>query len=126
MKRLFCIFACALGPWLGAAGLPHFLKQGTATQLMVAGQPFLIRGGELGNSSGEPDYLKKSWPKLKAMNLNTVVAPVYWDVIEPVEGKFDFATVDGLIADAHANGMRLVLLWFGTWKNSMSCYVPSW
>jgi hypothetical protein len=22
--------------------------------------------------------------------------------------------------------MRLVLLWFGSWKNSMSCYVPGW
>jgi beta-galactosidase GanA len=126
MKPVLCLLALALGPWLGAAELPHLQKQGTATQLIVDGQPFLMRGGELGNSSGEPDYLRKSWPKLKAMNLNTVVAPVYWDVIEPVEGKFDFAPVDGLIADAHANGMRLVLLWFGTWKNSMSCYAPGW
>ena len=22
--------------------------------------------------------------------------------------------------------MRLVLLWFGSWKNSMSCYAPAW
>ncbi len=111
---------------LRGADLPALRKQGTATQLIVDGQPFLARGGELGNSSGEPDYLRASWPKLKAMNLNTVVAPVYWDVLEPVEGNFDFATVDGLIADARANGMRLVLLWFGTWKNSMSCYAPAW
>ncbi len=112
---------------LGAgADVPSLRKQGTAMQLIVDGQPFLIRGGELGNSHGEPDYLRASWPKLKALNLNAVVAPVYWDVIEPVEGRFDFATVDGLIADAHANDLRLVLLWFGTWKNSMSCYVPAW
>src|SRR4051812_31335703 len=99
MKPVLCLFALALGSWLAAAELPHLQKQGTATQLIVDGQAFLMRGGELGNSSGEPDYLRKSWPKLKAMNLNTVVAPVYWDVIEPVEGRFDFATVDGLIAD---------------------------
>ena len=109
-----------------AAELPALRKQGTATQLLVDGQPFLIRGGEVSNSHGEPDYLRGSWPKLKALNLNTVVAPVYWDVIEPAEAKFDWATVDGLIADAHANDLRLVLLWFGTWKNSMSCYVPAW
>ena len=22
--------------------------------------------------------------------------------------------------------MKLVLLWFGAWKNSMSCYAPDW
>jgi len=109
-----------------AAELPALRRQGTATQLIVDGQPFLIRGGELSNSHGEPDYLRASWPKLKALNLNAVVTPVYWDVIEPVEGKFDWATVDGLIADARANDLRLVLLWFGSWKNSMSCYVPAW
>lgn len=108
------------------SSLPHLRQQGTARQLIVDGQPWIARGGELGNSSGEPDYLRPFWPKLKAMNLNTVVAPVYWDVIEPAEGKFDFATVDGLLADARANDMRLVLLWFGSWKNSMSCYAPAW
>ena len=120
----FLSLAGAIG--LGAVELPHLRKQGTATQLIIDGQPFLIRGGELSNSHGEPDYLRASWPKLKALNLNTVVVPVYWDVIEPVEGKFDFATVDGLIADARVNEMRLVLLWFGSWKNSMSCYAPVW
>ena len=116
----------ATATMLGAAELPHLRKQGTATQLIVDGQPFLMRGGELDNSSGEPDYLRRSWPKLKALNMNAVVAPVYWHVIEPVEGKYDFSTVDGLVGDARANGMRLVLLWFGSWKNSMSCYAPDW
>src|SRR4029079_7369604 len=93
---------------------------------MGAAGPFLIRGGELGNSSGEPDYLRPFWPRLRALNLNALIVPVYWDQIEPGEGRLDFATVDGLLADARANGMRLVLLWFGTWKNSMSCYTPAW
>jgi len=102
--------------------LPH-LRNG---QLIVDGQPFIVRGGELSNSSGEPDYLRPSWPKLRELNLNTVLAPVYWGVVEPEDGNFDFATVDGLLADARANGLRLVLLWFGSWKNSMSSYVPAW
>ena len=115
-----------LAPAFAVSELPQLRRQGTVTQLIVDGQPFLVRGGELSNSHGEPDYLRASWPKLKALNLNALVAPVYWDVIEPAEGKFDFATVDGLIADARANDMRLVLLWFGSWKNSMSCYTPAW
>ena len=109
-----------------STALLHLQRHGTATQLIVDGQPFLIRAGELGNSSGEPDYLRPFWPKLKALNLNAVVVPVYWDVVEPVEGQFNWATVDGLLADARTNGMRLVLLWFGSWKNSMSCYAPAW
>jgi len=104
------------------SSLPH-LRSG---QLIVDGQPFIVRGGELSNSSGEPDYLRSAWPKLRALNLNTVLAPVYWGVVEPEEGRFDFATVDGLLSDARANDMRLVLLWFGSWKNSMSSYVPAW
>ncbi|HWA88039.1 MAG TPA: beta-galactosidase, partial [Opitutus sp.] len=113
-------------PKLSSAELPHLRKQGTATQLIVNGQPFLARGGEVGNSSGEPDFLRPSWPKLRALHLNTLIVPVYWDAIEPTENEFDFTTVDGLITDARANEMRLVLLWFGSWKNSMSCYAPGW
>ena len=109
-----------------SADVPSLRKQGSAMQLIVDGAPFLIRGGELSNSHGEPDYLRASWPKLKALNLNAIVAPVYWDVLEPAEGKFDWITVDGLLTDARANDMRLVLLWFGSWKNSMSCYAPAW
>jgi beta-galactosidase GanA len=106
--------------------IPRLRRHGTATQLVVDGRPFLIRGGELGNSTGEPDDLRPHWPKLTALNLNTVVVPVSWDLIEPAEGRFDFAAVDGLLADARTHEMHLVLLWFGSWKNSMSCYAPAW
>lgn len=128
MKPISYLSLCMLAAVtaLGAAELPYLRKQGAATQLIVDGQPLLMRGGELSNSHGEPDFLREFWPKLKALNLNTIVAPVYWDVIEPTEGKFDFASVDGLIADARASEMHLVLLWFGSWKNSMSCYTPAW
>src|SRR5262245_34959634 len=110
-----------------APPIPQLRQQGTASQLVVDGKPFLVLGGELGNSSASSlTYLRPFWPKLRALNLNTVLAPVYWELIEPVEGRFEFATVDSLIADARANNMRLVLLWFGSWKNSMSSYAPTW
>lgn len=106
-----------------AAQVPH-LKEG---QLIVDGKPFLILGGELGNSSAsDRASLASHWARLKAMHLNTVLAPVSWELIEPDEGRFDFATVDWLIEDARANDLRLVFLWFGSWKNSMSTYVPAW
>jgi len=109
------------------AGLPRLQPQGTTKQLLVDDRPFLILGGELGNSSASSaDYMKPHWPRLKAMHLNTVLAPVYWELIEPAEGKFDWTSVDALLRDARAQDLKLVILWFGAWKNSMSTYVPSW
>ena len=109
------------------AAPPRLEKQGTATRLIVKNQPLLILGGELGNSSASSaDYMAPHWARLKKMHLNTVLAPVAWESIEPVEGRFSFASVDALIEEARANDLKLVLLWFGAWKNSMSTYVPAW
>jgi beta-galactosidase GanA len=110
-----------------ATAIPHLQKQGPATQLVVDGKPFLIRGGELGNSSASSlTWLAPHWKTFRDVRLNTIVAPVYWDLVEPAEGRFDWALVDGLITEARRNDMRLVLLWFGSWKNSMSAYPPGW
>ena len=107
--------------------LPHLRQQGTATQLVVDGKPFLILGGELGNStSSSLEYMRPVWPKVVSLNLNTLLVPVYWELIEPAEGKFDFSLVDGLIEEARRHQLRIVPLWFATWKNSMSCYAPAW
>jgi hypothetical protein len=120
----FCMQVWAQPPVVGA---PQLVKKGSYAQLLVNKKPFIITGGELGNSSASSlEYLSPLWPKLRQMNLNTVVAPVYWDLLEPAEGRFDFALVDGLLQGARKNDLKLVLLWFGTWKNSMSCYVPEW
>ncbi|HEY6954693.1 MAG TPA: beta-galactosidase, partial [Flavisolibacter sp.] len=119
-----CMQVWAQPPVVGA---PQLVKKGSYAQLLVNKKPFIITGGELGNSSASSlEYLSPLWPKLRQMNLNTVVAPVYWDLLEPAEGRFDFALVDGLLQGARKNDLKLVLLWFGTWKNSMSCYVPEW
>ncbi len=100
---------------------------GNAPTIHVDGKPMLIIGGELGNScaSSEPD-IAGTFAKCARMNLNTVLVPVYWDLIEPKEGKFDFTLPDAILREAKANGIKVVLLWFGAWKNSMSCYAPEW
>ncbi|RYG68578.1 beta-galactosidase, partial [bacterium] len=107
--------------------LPRFRDDGDAVRLIVDGEPFLILGGELGNSTAShASALDPCWATLEALNVNTLLAPVYWELVEPEEGRFDFASLDALIAGARAHGLRLVLLWFGAWKNSMSTYVPAW
>ena len=97
-----------------STNIPRLEKKGKHVQLIVDNKPFLILGGELGNSSASGhEYMRPIWPKLKQMNLNTVIAPAYWELIEPVEGKFDFSSLDTLIKNARLNKMKLVLLWFG-------------
>ena len=106
---------------------PHLEKRGATTQLIVDGKPFLILGGELHNSSSSSlDYMKPIWPGLAGMNLNTVVTPLSWELIEPTEGKYDFALVDGLLDQARQNHLRIVFLWLASWKNGMSSYAPVW
>jgi hypothetical protein len=114
-------------PAASAADIPHLRKHGTATQLIVDGKPFLALAGELlNNSATSVEHMKPIWPKLAASRFNTVLAGVSWAQIEPAEGKFDFSVLDGIIQGARSHNLRLVLLWFGTWKNSLSSYPPDW
>ena len=109
------------------SAMPRLVKNGNTFQLLVDNKPFLILGGELGNSSASSnEYMRPIWPKLRQLNLNTVIAPVYWELMEPIEGQFNFSLVDSLIKNARLFNMKLVILWFGAWKNSMSCYAPAW
>jgi beta-galactosidase GanA len=110
-----------------SSGIPHLEKQGSATQLVVDGKPFLMLAAELLNSSSASlDYMRPVWPRLAAIPLNTVITPLSWELIEPREGQFDFALLDGLIQDARRNSLRLVFLWLASWKNGMSSYAPVW
>lgn len=121
---VLCSFSCAIS---AQNSIPRLIKKGNATQLIVDEKPFLVLGGELGNSTATTtENMKSVWPKLKTMNLNTVLVPVYWELIEPIEGKFDFKLYQDLILEARQNEMKLVFLWFGSWKNSMSSHAPAW
>lgn len=130
MKNRLCNFllgsALALLA-LSAAAIPQLHKDGDSTHLLVDGKPFLMRGGELGNSSASSlEYMENVWAKARKMHLNTLLVPVYWELIEPEEGEFDFSLVQGLVERARREQQKLVFLWFGSWKNSMSTYVPGW
>ena len=109
------------------AAIPHLEKKGNVTQLIVQGKPFLVLGGELHNSSTSgATYMRPIWSQMKKKNLNTVIASVYWELVEPKEGSFDFSLVDSMIYGARKQNLHLVILWFGSWKNGYSMYVPGW
>ena len=127
LLTLALIAACASAFAANDRSAPHLETRHGVRQLIVDGQPFLILGGELHNSSSSSrQYMKRIWPQLMEKKLNTVIGAVSWELIEPQEGKFDFSTVDDFITDARLNHIKVVFLWFGSWKNGLSSYQPLW
>ena len=108
------------------APVPRLVQQDGRHALLVDGAPFLMLAAEVNNSSGWPGVLPRVWPAMEDMHANTVLIPVYWDQIEPQPGQFDFSVVDTLLAQAREHRLRLVLLWFATWKNGNQHYMPEW
>ena len=89
--------------------------------------PCPILGGELSNSAATSvEDIDEVMPRMRALGLNTVLVPAYWELMEPREGKFDFTLIDRTIEVARSEQLHVVFLWFGAWKNSMSCYTPGW
>jgi hypothetical protein len=122
LLTILCVLpVCAL-----ADDMPRIEKKDGNFAMVVDGKPFLILGAQINNSSSWASTLPKIWPALEALHANTVEAPVYWEQMEPREGSFDFANVDLLVNGAREHHLRLVLLWFGTWKNGQAHYVPEW
>ncbi|EXK78070.1 hypothetical protein FOQG_17251 [Fusarium oxysporum f. sp. raphani 54005] len=107
--------------------LPHLRRAGNGWELVVDDKPYLILGAELQNSSmSSARHMDTVWQKLKDMNINTVLGNVCWEDIERNEDQFDFSELDKILVAARSYGFRVILLWFGSFKNGMSSYVPSW
>jgi len=106
--------------------IPRIVEKDGRHALLVDGQPFLILGAQVNNSSAWPAELPKVWPAVEYMHCNTVAMPVYWEQFEPQPGRFDYSVLDALLSGAREHHVHLVLLWFGTWKNGSAHYIPEW
>ncbi len=126
--RLLAFVALMLAalPALAAVPLPKIVSKDGRHMLLVDGRPYLMLCAQVNNSSAWPAMLPKVWPAMDALHVNTVQMPIPWAQIEPVEGHFDFHFLDTVVKQARAHHVRLVLLWFATWKNNGPNYAPSW
>jgi len=113
-------------PAQAAAEIPRIVSANGRHALFVDGAPFLILGAQANNSSNYPAILPSVWPTIRRLNANTLEMPIAWEQIEPEEGRFDFSFLDTLVAEARENRVRLILLWFATWKNTGLSYAPEW
>ena len=108
--------------------IPQIKNDNGIPTLYVKGEPFFALSGEIHNSSASSlEYMEQHvWDNLEGLNLNSLIVPLYWETVEPEEGRFCFELVDGLIGQARKRNIHLIFLWFGLWKNSESMYVPGW
>jgi beta-galactosidase GanA len=100
-----------------------------------------ILGGELSNSAATSVAdIDEVMPRMRALGLNTVLVPAYWELIEPreqsqpslnsterrqkstegqlmepTEGLFDFTLIDRTIDVAKRERLHVAFLWFGAW-----------
>ncbi len=127
-KPRFFLLALLLMPacLLNAESMPKLVHENGTYKLLVNDHPYLVLGAQVHNSSGWPATMSSLWPTLLQLHANTVMVPVYWQVIEPEPGRFDFSSVDAIVDGARQNGLHLTLLWFGTWKNGGMAYTPAW
>ena len=107
--------------------IPRLCRAGEDARLVVDGRPFVMLAGEMHNSSAsDARTLDAAMDRATELGMNSVIAPVSWELVEPEEGVWDFSSVDTLLAAARRRGLRLGLLWFGAWKNAACSYAPEW
>lgn len=127
-KRIILIAAgLIMAVWTYAQ--PALVKQNGITRFVIDGKPYVMYGGELHNStSSSESYMEEIgvWEQMKSGHFNTVIASSSWELVEPVEGKYDFSSVDHVIRNARRHGLKVVMIWFASWKNGTSTYAPGY
>lgn len=130
VSRLLVLCGCVMGASLPAQQIAHptlplIVQKDGRYALLVDGEPYLMLGAQMNNSSAWPAMLPKVWPTVARLGANTLEAPIYWEQFEPEPGKFDPSMLYTLLTQARAHHVHLVLLWFGTWKNGSGHYTPA-
>jgi beta-galactosidase GanA len=126
MITIGIMIAFSVNAQVKETSLPRIIEKDGHHALLVDDKPFLMLGGQVHNSSAWPGMMPYVWTAIENMHANTLEIPLYWEQIEPQQGKFDFSMIDTLLGQAREHHVHLVLLWFATWKNGSNHYMPEW
>lgn len=93
----------AAKPSLPQIEVSRLVTDNGKTYVEVDGKPFPYLGAEirldalLNCDKMEIEEVEKYIAKASELGLNCVLIPIYWNLIEPEEGKYDFSVVDKIL-----------------------------
>ena len=90
------------------------------------GKDFFPVGLQAHNSSTGTELIGKAIQAVKAYGGNCLEAPVYWYSLEPEKDVYEMELVKELVDETRAEGLKLIILWFGMSKNGHPNYVPEY
>lgn len=105
---------------------PRLVKRGEYAHLEVDGRPYLVLSVQWDCCSCyTPAGMDPYFEHAVKMGCNTATLPLYWGEVEPEPGRYDWRMLDHRLAKAREHGLRLVLMWYGTYKNAEIGYAPA-
>lgn len=108
-------------------GMPELRELNGQKVLYVDDQPFLILSLQLNcDSCYDEQTIDRLMRNARKMGCNAVALLLYWRLIEPREGAFDYSILKAMLQSAHKYNLRIVLVWFGSYKNAAMHYAPDW
>jgi len=107
--------------------IPHLEEINDHRVLIVDGKPFIILGLQWDcDGCYTPEDMDPFFEHGESMGLNTASLLLYWREIEPEEGKYNFTMLDHRIDIARKHHMKIVLVWFASFKNGCLTYAPDY
>jgi hypothetical protein len=97
--------------------MPRIESRDGRHAFFVDGAPYLMLAGEANNSSNYPWALPQVWSAIEDIHANTLLMPWRGSRWSPRRGASTFLARDAS-ARARERDVRLVLLWFGAYKNT--------
>ncbi len=111
LKKGFVLALMGMSFWSAGGAAEHsFVIQGGA--FLLDGRPFQVMAGELHFQRIPRQYWRDRLLKARAMGLNSVATYVFWNLLEPEPGHWDFAwenDVAAFIREAKAAGLWVLL-----------------